>query len=290
MSDSSFKRIFIVGCPRSGTTFLQSLLAAHPKLTSYPETHFWDYTIPKKFHVRFPKIYTGREKRMVREYLQKYQFPEKAMSEMRHLYFSYKPWSEALLQVLDNLTAEEFVGWIEKTPRHIYSIPFITAADPDAYFIHIIREPRDVVASLYDVTHKYPEHWNGAKDIDACIAKWKKFISESRKYLDAPRHSLVRYEELLREREQMTQKLCEFLGVDFVPEMLQGYRDEAEKLVGEKEKWKEANIRGRDKKDKFMRLFTPEEREYIIEQTKNISLDSFSGRIKSNPDQNKNRV
>jgi hypothetical protein len=33
-------RLFLVGCPRSGTTLLQSLLAAHPQIASFPESHF----------------------------------------------------------------------------------------------------------------------------------------------------------------------------------------------------------------------------------------------------------
>lgn len=278
-----FKRIFIVGCPRSGTTFLQSLLAAHPKLTSYPETHFWDYSIPKQIRFRAPKVYTMREKKLVQQWLQKYEFPLDAMNHMQPLYFTYKSWSKALMKVLDNLTDDEVSGWIEKTPRHIYSVPFITAADANARFIHILREGKDVVASLYQVTHKYPEHWNGPKDIDDCIQKWKKFIAESRKYLDQPRHSFVRYEELLANKAELVPKLCEFIGFDFEPEMLQEYTNKAERLVGENEKWKESNISGKDKTDKFSRIFSPEEQEYIIEQTQGISLEAFSRKIKPNP-------
>jgi hypothetical protein len=235
-----------------------------------------------------PKIYTIREKKLVRRYLQKYDFPLEAMQQMRPLYFSYKSWSRALIQVLDNLAGDEFEGWIEKTPRHIYSVPFITVADPSARFIHILRDAKDVVASLYEVTHKYPEHWNGPKDIDDCIKKWKKFISESRRYLDSPRHSFVRYEELMQEKEQMVPALCSFLGIDFVAEMLQDYTDAAKNLVGKDEKWKASNIKGKDKANKFSRLFSDEEQEYIIDQTKNISLEAFSGQIKRNPDGNEN--
>ena len=70
MQNRSFKRIYIVGCPRSGTTLLQSMVAAHPLLTSYPETHFWDYTIPKNRYLRFPKIYSFPERKLVSDYLQ----------------------------------------------------------------------------------------------------------------------------------------------------------------------------------------------------------------------------
>jgi hypothetical protein len=37
------KRIFLVGAPRSGTTILQSLLAAHPEVISFPESKFFHY-------------------------------------------------------------------------------------------------------------------------------------------------------------------------------------------------------------------------------------------------------
>ncbi|MEQ8960988.1 MAG: sulfotransferase [Coleofasciculus sp. C2-GNP5-27] len=41
------ERIFLVGCPRSGTTLLQSLLAAHPQIASFPESHFFRHLIPE---------------------------------------------------------------------------------------------------------------------------------------------------------------------------------------------------------------------------------------------------
>lgn len=35
------KQIFLVGCPRSGTTLSQSILAAHPQIASIPESHIF---------------------------------------------------------------------------------------------------------------------------------------------------------------------------------------------------------------------------------------------------------
>ena len=34
-------RAFLIGCPRSGTTLLQSLLFSHPDVISFPETFFF---------------------------------------------------------------------------------------------------------------------------------------------------------------------------------------------------------------------------------------------------------
>ena len=48
------KRIFLVGAPRSGTTILQSLLAAHPKITSFPETKFFQYLWSDRLKSKLP--------------------------------------------------------------------------------------------------------------------------------------------------------------------------------------------------------------------------------------------
>lgn len=45
-SESVKQRFFLVGCPRSGTTLLQSLLAAHPEIISFPESHFFRHLTP----------------------------------------------------------------------------------------------------------------------------------------------------------------------------------------------------------------------------------------------------
>lgn len=281
MQNRSLKRIFIVGCPRSGTTLLQSMIAAHPRLTSYPETHFWDYTIPKKGYLRWAKIYSYPERKLVSDYLNEHGYPGEAMSGMRPFYFRTPAWSAALMRVLDSLTSNKFHGWIEKTPRHLHCIPFIEAADPDARFLHMLREGKDVVASMYEVTHSYPEHWNGPRDIDTCIERWKTDIGISRRYLGRQRHAFVRYGDLTERAGDTLKEISEFLGVDYTSEMRRSFKEEARNLVGSSEKWKAANIRGRKKKDKFSGIFNTEEQAYIRESLRDVSLQSFENGILS---------
>jgi hypothetical protein len=251
------------------------MIAAHPRLISYPETHFWDYTIPDKFRYRFLKIYSAPEKALVRAYLDEHEFPLDAMSDMKSRYLTTRSWSRALMRILDRLTDPELSGWIEKTPRHLYAIPYITGADKDALFLHILRSGKDVVASMYEVTHKYPEYWNGPRTIDMCLERWKRDVELSKKYLTHPRHFFISYEELLEYKEKILEKVCEFLGVSFSLEMIDSFMSEAQKLVGEKEKWKAANISGRSPGSKFSSIFSSNEQEYILSEIGNISLESF---------------
>jgi len=42
----AFTRIFLVGCPRSGTTLLQSMLARHDRVFTFPESHLFARSVP----------------------------------------------------------------------------------------------------------------------------------------------------------------------------------------------------------------------------------------------------
>ena len=61
-NSESKKAVFIIGSARSGTTLLQSMLASHPEVYSFPETHFFRGTIPKFSFLRWLKFYGEKDK------------------------------------------------------------------------------------------------------------------------------------------------------------------------------------------------------------------------------------
>ncbi|MCB1121339.1 MAG: sulfotransferase [Verrucomicrobiae bacterium] len=66
-SDVIEKRIFLVGCPRSGTTLFQRILASHPQIRSFPETHFFTYYCGRALK-RLPQFYRNYEPRRLKEF------------------------------------------------------------------------------------------------------------------------------------------------------------------------------------------------------------------------------
>ena len=66
-------RIFIVGCARSGTTLLQSILASNKAIASFPETHFFRGTIPKYRVLQWFKFYSKKDQEFIRHFLKKIQ-------------------------------------------------------------------------------------------------------------------------------------------------------------------------------------------------------------------------
>jgi len=181
--------------------------------------------------------------------------------------------------ILDSLTLEQGKKiWIEKTPRHLHYIKYIEKFIPKAKFIHIIRKGPHVIASLYEVTHKFPEEWGGERAIDNCIDRWINDIKISRNYLSNKNHIFVKYEELIKNTELVVKHICNYLRINFESDMLTKYKEESEDLIQENEIWKSnviCNIKKRNSR-KFHTIFNDEQRAYINTKVKGISVQDFT--------------
>ncbi|MGB7711445.1 MAG: sulfotransferase [Microcoleus sp.] len=216
------KRIFLVGAPRSGTTLLQSLLASHPEVISFPESKFFHYLLYNKFVKKFPDRLSAFFKDEINrpELLQ--NFDNSKSTELKVSWF---------VGVLDSLAAEDRKSiWLEKTPEHIYFIKDIERFLPDAKFIHILRNGMDTIASLYEATRISPELWGDGWDLDHCIKRWKDGVLISHKYVNNSHHKLVKYEDLLENKTKFLADICDFLGIEYDSKMLVNYKAKAANL------------------------------------------------------------
>ncbi|MEM7586478.1 MAG: sulfotransferase, partial [Acidobacteriota bacterium] len=118
------RRIFVVGVPRSGTTLLQSLLAAHSQLTSFTESHFFSRyfrAVPGLSTAILTRDPTPRLIEFLRENpADDSEQPAPRLATGRLLPLASRRVGRQLLAVLDQLALSRgFAGWIEKTPRHL---------------------------------------------------------------------------------------------------------------------------------------------------------------------------
>ena len=181
--------------------------------------------------------------------------------------FLIKDYVKAFVAILDNLTYKQGKQiWVEKTPSHLYFIDLIRKYIPDAKFIHIIRNGEDVVASLYEVTHRYPEKWGGSRSIKECVERWNTDIKITRQYAKTINHILIRYENLVQEPEFILKKICHFVNIDFTPVMIEQHARMAKLLILHEWKWVNS-VKGPIKNmnnTKFVRLFNESERNWIM--------------------------
>ena len=251
------RKIFIVGCPRSGTTLLQSMLAANPDVVSFPETHLFSKTIHINKLIRVLTVYSESHVEKVQSLLNELGIDQ--ISELKPPVFKTLKWTELLLQVLDNIgkhfsEGEESV-LLEKTPRHLHYIDLIQQADPNVFFIHLIRNGEDVVASLMEATGDSPNKWSGKRSAEKSIFWWNRSIRISRKYIGKPQHLHVRYENLIEEPNKVLRFICSNTGLVFDPKMLEDYSTTAKQVIKAGEDWKAKNTSSEiSSSNKFERL------------------------------------
>ena len=149
MSIATKQRIFVVGCPRSGTTLLQSLLAAHSDVASFPESHLFSSLVADRGKLRSTFNIASRKARPQFDTFLRELQREDLNQYLPKFSFLVRQYSHAFIRILDILSEEQGKDiWIEKTPRHLHCIDQIEKLLPEPQFIHIIRSGKDVVASL----------------------------------------------------------------------------------------------------------------------------------------------
>lgn len=257
------KRIFLVGAPRSGTTILQSLLAAHPKITSFPETKFFHY------------LWADRLKAKLLDRLREFFHKEICRPELYdQLQIQQQPTTDRIewfVSILDWLATEEKNEiWLEKTPEHIYFAQDILNYLPDAKFVHVVRHPLDVVASMRKATSDPLSNalWGGEWTLDFCIERWKSSVLISHRFQNTPQHLIIRYEHLLQDKIRFLSQCCYFIDVAYDEKMLRNYQREGLRL-GLGLPWHEGIDRAIEPAtiSKYKQFLKPDEILYVLENT-----------------------
>lgn len=143
--------IFIVGAPRSGTTLMRNMLNRHPAIAISRETEFYHY-IYRRRRIFGSLSDLGNRKRLVKEYLstqriQRMNLDLQALEQkLLEEGVTYEALFASLLSFYARAHGKRRCG--EKTPQHALFTEVLCRWYPDARIIHILRDPRDVVASL----------------------------------------------------------------------------------------------------------------------------------------------
>jgi len=198
--------VFLVGAPRSGTTWLQYLLASHPEIQSGRESYVFS-----KICLVHQEWHKTRKSGMG---MASYQTAEEFMSNL----FDFEE------RQLDALTKNLKPGQIllEKTPAHALYVPQIAWFLPEARFIHIMRDGRDVVASLMAAGNSWGEDWAPTSARRAARI-WKRHVQavdDAKTKLKPHQFLEVRYEALLEDTARELRRCIDFIGLPWPEEAL----------------------------------------------------------------------
>jgi Sulfotransferase family len=216
---------FIVGVARSGTTLLRMMLDAHPDLAIPPETGF------------LPEVAALTETGNALRQTFFRSLTSASTFEDAHLSPAHLSGALAEIEPFDvasgvrcfyRLYAARFGKrrWGDKTPLYAHHLDVIERVLPEARFIHLIRDGRDVTCS---VRHLW---FAPGRTIEAIALNWRQSVLRCRQLGQGVRHYMeVRYEALVREPWSTLPEICRFLELEYDPALQRYHERSAARLA-----------------------------------------------------------
>jgi hypothetical protein len=231
MSEPPFP--YIVGVERSGTTLTRAMLTSHPDLDITEEAPFRvDMSLK---HERYEHPHGVDIDTFASDLCRDRIFPSWGLSkdEVRGLLREAAPrtYSDAMRELFRHraqIAGKKRYG--DKTPSAVNFLPLLARLFPEARFIHVIRDGRDVALSQVNME-------SGRHSVGEVALEWKRQIERGRqdgRILGPKRYREIRYEELVDDPERVLHSICEFVELDYDPSMLR-YHERADTIVGSPE-------------------------------------------------------
>lgn len=213
--------VFIGGCHRSGTTLLGALLGAHPACLTTPESQFKTDAlegigVPESAAELQAVLMRARNMRSLSRW---------GLDEARLQSAEKSPgsdYAELLRQLVSAYGScvgqSSFDLWIDHTPKNVRCLSTLFSLFPDARAIHIVRDGRGVAASVM------PLDW-GPNTVISAAHWWIHHVAfglAAESYFGDGRVLRVRYEDLVSDPQGELERICAWLGIEYVAEMRQG--------------------------------------------------------------------
>jgi hypothetical protein len=200
---------------------LRAMLDTHPELAIPPESHFLaavvrDDLTPEQFlsllerHERFAK----------------WDLPIEEVSQAFEQAGVIDPPSAVRALYSTYARARGKPRWGDKTPGYVRQIAGLSGLLPEAKFIHIIRDGRDVAASWFETPF-------APGSVEDAAERWRRYVRMGRhdgRTLGETRYLEVRYEVLVTEPETVLRSICSFIELDFDTAMLD-HTDRADDII-----------------------------------------------------------
>ncbi|MGH3146280.1 MAG: sulfotransferase family protein [Rubrobacter sp.] len=249
--------VFIVGCQRSGTTLLQRMVDASPHIAVVHESRWIDTWYRKRIgltpdgnvtpdfipllleHPRFPELKASREDL------------EGLLPNGQPI--PYRSFVSGVFDLHGRALGKPRVG--DKTPRYVRSVPTLHELWPEAKFVHLIRDGRDVCLSALE--------WKSGGELSRRFETWKtdpvatagvwwdwlvRLGREAGEDLGPALYHEIRYESLVSDPVEECAKLCEFLDIPYDSAMLRFHEGREREAPGLSAKgaWKRVTTGLRD--------------------------------------------
>jgi hypothetical protein len=231
--------IFVLGTPRSGTTLTAQILGKHSRIFMPGETHFFDDIFSRQNElgdIEDPVVRAKVADRLATLYERYYEPPDQ--QRINHLFASAgmrealiapsKSYCEVMSRFMEiQMRHEQKMRWGNNVPRDMFNVNDIVRCYPSAKILVCVRDVRDFLVSYktkWKITSE--NHINRLKALYHPVVTsllWKSSMRQIRMIktkVSAHNLMIIRYEDLVNDPETVVRKMCEFVGEQFEPNML----------------------------------------------------------------------
>ena len=231
---------FVLSSPRSGSTLLRVILAGNQRLFAPPELHLLYYATMEQRH---RALANERNEHLLAG----------AVHAVMHLRSCGAEEAAAFLRSCEDrqMPTHEFYGilqsllgarqMVDKTPTYSMSPAILRRAEQNfdgPLFVHLVRHPCGMIRSFEDCKLEQltpfmrESHFTRRQLAELTWLATNENIANFFATLPPERWLRVRYEDLVREPRPSLQRICDFLGAPFAPDMLDPYRDPDSRMTG----------------------------------------------------------
>jgi hypothetical protein len=183
--------VIVLGAARSGTTWLHRLISAHPMVAGTETGETWLFT----------------------DVAPVWAEPVRELAGDGAVLTGMREFCDSLLLTMRDRVAPEATHVCEKTPTTVWRLPVLAQMYPDAAYVHVVRDGRDVAASL-------ARTWTGGAEpsvdeVEGAAREWVEAVGAVRRAApDLRRFRQVRYEDLLEDPYAAIEDLWRWIGLE----------------------------------------------------------------------------
>ncbi|HEY9420940.1 MAG TPA: condensation domain-containing protein, partial [Thermoanaerobaculia bacterium] len=236
--------VFVLSPPRSGSTLLRVMLGGNPSLFAPPELELLSFDTLEERREAFP----GRNSFWL-------EGVTRAVMEIRRCTAEE---AEALLSELERegvtttrglyREMQEWIGdrlLVDKTPSYALDLSVLRRAEEtfeNARYIHLLRHPYGMIrsfeeAKLEQVFFRHPHSFARRELAELIWLVSQRNILEFLSGIPSERQKVVRFEDVLASPEAELRSVCEFLGIEYHPDMAEPYKEKSARMTDGIHQW-----------------------------------------------------
>lgn len=231
------RAIFILSSPRSGSTLLRVMMGGHPLLFAPPELELMSFnTLAER-----RKAFSGRDSFWLEGAI-------RAVMEIRRCNADQ---ARRIIEDCEDveLTAPQFYrllqSWlgdrllVDKTPSYALDPKILERLEmdfEDALYIHLVRSPQGMIrsyeeAKLEQIFPRFKHPFEASELAEIVWIVSHQNILDFLTRVPSRRQHRVRFEDLVREPDEVVGGICRFIGLEYHPDMVEPYKDKERKMT-----------------------------------------------------------